>query len=68
MREPSWFSSCSFTFAVTFLAGPPRIPIMKVTYFCSYFGKIPKIPVLELVGLANTALIRKNNASAKTAF
>ena len=38
-----------FTFVVTFIAGSLRIPILKVTNFRSAFGKIPKIPVLELV-------------------
>jgi len=37
------------TFVVTFIAGPLRIPVLKVTNFRSAFGKIPKIPVLELV-------------------
>jgi len=33
--------------------GPPRIPVLKVTNFRSYFRKIPKIPVLELGLVAN---------------
>ena len=31
------------------LTGPLRIPVLKVTNFRCSFGKIPKIPVLELV-------------------
>jgi len=38
-----------FTFVVTFIAGTPRILVLKVTYFRSAIGKIPKIPILELV-------------------
>jgi len=47
--KPSWFTSCRFTFDVTFIIGPTRIPVLKVTNFRCSFGKIPKIPVLELV-------------------
>ena len=54
----SFFTNCTklnshiafeFTFVVTFIARPPRIPFLKVTNFRSAFGKIPKIPVLELL-------------------
>jgi len=31
------------------ITGPPRTPVLKVTNFRSSFGKLPKIPVLELV-------------------
>ena len=39
------------TCVVTSITGPSRIPVLKVTNFCSSFGKIPKIPVLELIVL-----------------
>jgi len=46
MRQTKWIPS--FTFVVTFITGPPRIPVLKMTNFRCSFEKIPKIPVLEL--------------------
>src|SRR6218665_1296056 len=45
---------CSFV--VTFITRPPRIPVLKVTNFGCFLGKIQKIAVLEL-GLVGRGVI-----------
>jgi len=46
----TFFKNLRFSPALPLSQGlAPRIPVLKVTNYRSGFGKIPKIPVLELV-------------------
>jgi len=42
-------SDFSITFVVTFISGPPRIPVLKATNSRSSLGKNPENSRLELV-------------------
>src|SRR6218665_979482 len=53
MWETKLVPSCSFTFVVTFITGPPRILVLKVTNFHCSFGKYPENSRFRISSLHN---------------